>query len=125
MNLAVRTGSPVRVTSTTSTIPRPVDTSTRRPARVATISYVREPSSAATTISTRSPLMARAYRGASLRLVQRLAAVLLATGAAAGGAVVVADDGHDGSAPRPPARVRTPATQALPPANAPVPRTPS
>src|SRR5262245_47326528 len=83
-------------------------------ARVATISYVREPSSAATTISTRSPLMARAYRGASLRLVQRLAAVLLATGAAAGGAVVVADDGHDSSAPRPPARVRTPATQALP-----------
>lgn len=38
MNLAVRTGSPVRVTSTTSTIPRPVVISTRRPARVATIS---------------------------------------------------------------------------------------
>jgi membrane-bound lytic murein transglycosylase B len=53
-----------------------------------------------------------------------LVAVLLATGAAAGGAVVVADDGPDGSAPRPSARARTPATQALPPANAPVPRTP-
>jgi hypothetical protein len=38
MNLAVRTGSPVRVTSTTSTMPRPVVISTRRPARVATIS---------------------------------------------------------------------------------------
>jgi hypothetical protein len=35
MNLAVRTGWPVRVTSTTSTIPRPVVISTRRPARVA------------------------------------------------------------------------------------------
>jgi hypothetical protein len=38
MNLAVRTGSPVRVTSATSTMPRPVVISTRRPARVATIS---------------------------------------------------------------------------------------
>jgi hypothetical protein len=38
MNLAVRTGSPVRVTSTTSTTPRPVEISTRRPARVATMS---------------------------------------------------------------------------------------
>jgi len=54
-----------------------------------------------------------------------LVAVLLATGAAAGGPVVVADDGHDGSAPRPQAPARTPATQALPPANAPVPRTPA
>jgi hypothetical protein len=63
MNLAVRTGSPVRVTSTTSTMPRPVVISTRRPARVATMSYVRDPSSAATTISTRSPFIARAYRG--------------------------------------------------------------
>ena len=63
MNLALRTGSPVRVTSATSTMPRPVVISTRRPARVATISYVREPSSAATTTSTRSPFMARAYSG--------------------------------------------------------------
>lgn len=38
MNLALRTGSPVRVTSVTSTMPRPVVTSTRRPARVAMIS---------------------------------------------------------------------------------------
>ena len=57
MNLAVRTGSPVRVTSATSKIPRPVVISTQRHARVATISYTREPSSPATTISTRSPLM--------------------------------------------------------------------
>jgi hypothetical protein len=34
MNLAVRTVVPVRVTSVTSTMPRPVLTSTRRPARV-------------------------------------------------------------------------------------------
>jgi hypothetical protein len=38
MNLARRTGSPERVTSATSTIPRPVVISTRRRARVATIS---------------------------------------------------------------------------------------
>ncbi len=38
MNRAVRTTSPVRVTSVTSTIPRPVVVSTRRPARVAAIS---------------------------------------------------------------------------------------
>jgi hypothetical protein len=60
MNLAVRTGCPVRVTSTTSTMPRTLLTSTRLPARVAAISYVREPSSADTTISTRSPFMAKA-----------------------------------------------------------------
>jgi hypothetical protein len=35
MNRAVRTAVPVRVTSVTSTTPRPVLTSTRRPARVA------------------------------------------------------------------------------------------
>ena len=63
MNRALRTGSPVRVTSVTSMMPRPVVISTRRPARVATISYVREPSSAATTTSTRSPFMARADSG--------------------------------------------------------------
>lgn len=38
MNLAVRTGVPERVTSLTSTSPRLVVTSTRRPARVALIS---------------------------------------------------------------------------------------
>lgn len=38
MNRAVRTAVPPLVTSVTSTIPRPWDTSTRRPARVATIS---------------------------------------------------------------------------------------
>ena len=38
MKRAVRTTSPVRVTSVTSTMPRPVVVSTRRPARVATIS---------------------------------------------------------------------------------------
>src|SRR2546430_6890427 len=62
MNLALRTGSPVRVTSVTSTTPRAVVTSTRRPALVARISYVREPSSAATTTSTRSPFIVRGYR---------------------------------------------------------------
>ena len=40
MNRAVRTVVPVLVTSLTSTMPRPVLTSTRRPARVAAISYV-------------------------------------------------------------------------------------
>ena len=38
MKRAVRTGVPVRVTSTTSTTPRPMLTSTRRPALVAMIS---------------------------------------------------------------------------------------
>ncbi|MFD0468356.1 hypothetical protein ACFQ0B_08590 [Nonomuraea thailandensis] len=38
MKRAVRTGVPVRVTSLTSTSPRRVATSTRRPARVALIS---------------------------------------------------------------------------------------
>src|SRR6476469_4181576 len=57
MNRAVRTTSPVRVTSVTSTTPRPVVVSTRRPARVATMSYVRvSPPPSSTTTSTRSPL---------------------------------------------------------------------
>jgi hypothetical protein len=38
MNRAVRTTVPLRVTSDTSVTPRPVETSTRRPARVASIS---------------------------------------------------------------------------------------
>jgi hypothetical protein len=38
MNRAVRTGVPARVTSTTSTTPRPMLTSTRRPALLAVIS---------------------------------------------------------------------------------------
>lgn len=57
MNRAVRTVTPARVTSLTSTTPRPVVISTRRPAREAVISYVRVPSPASMTISTRSPLM--------------------------------------------------------------------
>ena len=40
MKRPVRTGVPLRVTSLTSTTPRAVVTSTRRPARVATISNV-------------------------------------------------------------------------------------
>jgi hypothetical protein len=35
MNRAVRTTVPPRVTSATSTTPRPIEVSTRRPARVA------------------------------------------------------------------------------------------
>ena len=38
MNRAVRTGVPLRVTSVTSTTPRLVEISTRRPLRVATMS---------------------------------------------------------------------------------------
>jgi hypothetical protein len=55
MNRAVRTGAPDRVTSLTSTRPRRVAISIRRPARVAVTSYVRESFPASTTISTRSP----------------------------------------------------------------------
>ena len=59
MNRPVRTGTPVRVTSRTSTTPRAVTTSIRRPARVATISKVWTPWPVSTTASTRSPFMAR------------------------------------------------------------------
>lgn len=38
MNRAVRTGVPLRVTSETVTMPRPVSISTRRPMRVAAMS---------------------------------------------------------------------------------------
>ena len=55
MNRAVRTGVPLRVTSLTSTTPRRFAMSTRRPALVAVTSYVRAPSPASITISTRSP----------------------------------------------------------------------
>ena len=58
MNRAVRTTVPPRVTSMTSTTPRPVTTSTRRPARVAVTSYVRDVPPASMTISTRSPFTA-------------------------------------------------------------------
>jgi hypothetical protein len=58
MNCAVRTAVPPRVTSATVTMPRPVDTSTRRPARVASTSYVRTSPPASMTTSTRSPFMA-------------------------------------------------------------------
>src|ERR1700727_2954449 len=60
MNRAVRTGVPVRVTSLTSTTPRRLVISTRRPALVAVTSYARVPSPESITISTRSPFTARA-----------------------------------------------------------------
>jgi soluble lytic murein transglycosylase-like protein len=56
--------------------------------------------------------------------VQRLAAVLLATGAAAGGTVVAAAERADHSAPRPGALAPTPGMQALPAPDAALPRTP-
>ncbi len=55
MNRAVRTTVPPRVSSDTSTRPRPVRTSTRRPARVATTSYMREAPPVSMRISTLSP----------------------------------------------------------------------
>src|ERR1700728_3023345 len=55
MKRAVRTGVPVRVSSLTSTTPRRLVISTRRPARVAVTSYVRVPSPESITISTQSP----------------------------------------------------------------------
>jgi len=61
MNLPVRTGVPPRVTSVTSTTPRAVVTSIRRPARVATISNVCTPWPVSTTASTRSPFMVRSW----------------------------------------------------------------
>ena len=58
MNRPVRTGVPVRVTSLTSTTPRAVVTSSRRPFFEATISKVWVPPlPVSTTISTRSPRM--------------------------------------------------------------------
>ena len=64
MNCAVRTGVPPRVTSVTVTMPRPLETSTRRPAAVATTSHVRVVAPASTTISTRSPLIRSTTPGA-------------------------------------------------------------
>src|SRR5450756_1679284 len=58
MKRAVLTTVPVLVTSVTSTTPRPVLTSTRRPALVADTSKARVPSPVSTTISTRSPFTA-------------------------------------------------------------------
>ena len=55
MKRAVRTTDPLRVTSLTSTTPLRTAVSTRRPALLATTSYVRVVSPASTTISTRSP----------------------------------------------------------------------
>jgi len=61
MNRAVRTTTPLRVTSLTSITPRRLTTSTRRPARVAATSYVFVlPLPASMTISTRSPFIAAA-----------------------------------------------------------------
>src|SRR6187551_2467974 len=57
MKRPVRTGVPPRVTSLTSTTPRLVVTSRRRPARVASITNVWTPWPVSTTASTRSPLM--------------------------------------------------------------------
>ena len=76
MNLPVRTGRPVRVTSLTSTTPRPVEISTRRPARVATISYFSTERPVSTAISTRSPLTSvllfRAEVAQQVKSLQRL-----------------------------------------------------
>src|SRR4051794_38605072 len=87
MNRAVLTGWPLRVTSVTSTTPRALTISTRRPAREASISYVRDPSSADTTISTRSPLTGRAYRGGRVPFEgpERHAALLRGAALARGG----------------------------------------
>jgi hypothetical protein len=63
MKRAVRTGVPLRVTSVTSTMPRPVLISTRRPLRLATTSYVRISPPASMTISTRSPRTNPRYPG--------------------------------------------------------------
>src|SRR5436190_1927572 len=69
MNLAVRTTCPVRVTSLTSTTPRAVETSRRRPAFVATISKSFVPLPVSTVISTRSPLMGRILLPRALRIL--------------------------------------------------------
>jgi membrane-bound lytic murein transglycosylase B len=57
--------------------------------------------------------------------VRSLLAVLLATGAAAGVTVAVAQEGHDDSKPRRAAPPRTPGAQALPAPDAALPRTPA
>ena len=67
MNRPVLTGVPPRVTSVTSTTPRAVVTSMRRPARDATISNVWVPCPVSTTASTRSPFMTSMMARRSLR----------------------------------------------------------
>ena len=68
MKRPVRTGVPLRVTSATSTTPRAVVTSTRRPALVAVISKVRaSPEPVSTTTSTLSPFMRSMVRLAGAR----------------------------------------------------------
>jgi hypothetical protein len=57
MKRPVRTGVPPRVTSLTSTMPRAVATSIRRPARVASMTNVCVPWPVSTTASTRSPFI--------------------------------------------------------------------
>src|SRR5581483_2320506 len=69
MNRADRTTWPLRVTSATSTVPRAMETSTRRPSRVAVISKLRTPSPTSTRTSTRSPLMLDPERGLAGRVV--------------------------------------------------------
>lgn len=59
MNRPVLTGVPPRVTSVTSTTPRDVVTSIRRPARVASMMNRSTPCPVSTTASTRSPFIAR------------------------------------------------------------------
>ena len=64
MNLAGPDGIAGRVTSRTSTTPRVVTTSIRRPALVATMSNVWTPWPVSTTASTRSPFIAACYADA-------------------------------------------------------------
>jgi hypothetical protein len=68
--------------------------------------------------------MARAYRGASLRSVRRVLAVLLAMGAVAGVTVAVAAERSDDSGQPPAVRGQAPGSQALPAPDAALPRTP-
>jgi hypothetical protein len=72
MNRPVRTDVPLRVTSVTSITPREVETSTRRPALDASISYLAVPVPVSTTTSTLSPRTVEAYLGGPTRAFARL-----------------------------------------------------
>ena len=91
MNLAVRTTVPLRVTSETSTTPRPVDTSTRRPAFVAAISNVCTPLPTSTAISTRSPRIHASYAGGETRAPSAGRRMLEASTPGIGGAQMTND----------------------------------
>ena len=67
MNRPALTTTPVRVSSATSTTPRALDTSTRRPAFVATISKVFVPAPVSTSTDTRSPFMDPCSHAPSVR----------------------------------------------------------